>query len=243
MSRPQYTASTVGLDVYVGTLTRYFSRDWKTIVEQAAESSGTPVRVIRANEPADAIRDPLQIRPAVIVWRGQLTKALGSNIASPLDWGEEDGRPYFTDKPDWDGYWALLLLASYDEKGKARPKHLMEHPEKDRVLSDAKKTDRYKQILLPVIWLPAQFDFAFTGPHLTGQQVTFGSAPRLLDALAELNQRTFKATPEDLDRWRFEGPTDEKPNPFERTARFAFAVFTQLTEKAVSERLPMILDY
>ena len=122
MSRPQYTASTVGLDVFVGTLTRYFSRDWKTIVEQAA-------------------------------------------------------------------------------------------------------------------------DFAFTGPHLTGQQVTFGSAPRLLDALAELNKRTFKATPQDLDRWRFEGPTSEKPNPFERTARFALAVFIQLTEKAVSERLPMILDY
>ena len=233
----------MGLDVYVGTMTRYLSGDWKTIVQQVGESTGMQVRMVRANEAPDAIRDPLQLRPVVIVWRGQLTKALGSKIASPLEWGEEDGRPYFTDKPDWDGYWALLLLASYQEKGKTRPQHLADHPEKDRVLSDAKKTVRYKQILLPTMWLPADFDFVFTAKHLTGQAVTYGSAPRLLLALTQLNDHTFKATREDMDRWRFEGPTDEKPRPFERTARFALAVFTQLTGKAVSERLPMFLDY
>ncbi len=134
----------MGLDVYVGTMTRYFSGDWKTVVQQFGESTGMQVRIVRANDAPDAVRDPLQLRPVVIVWRGKLTKALGNRIASPLEWGEEDGRPYFTDKPDWDGYWALLLLASYQERGKARPEYLPEHPEKDRVLSDAKKTARYK---------------------------------------------------------------------------------------------------
>jgi hypothetical protein len=234
----------VGLDVYVGTMTRYLSGDWKTIVQQWGEQSGTPVQMVRANQAADAIRDPLQIRPAVIAWRGLITNALGTKIASPLDWGEEDGRPYFTDKPDWDGYWALLLLSSYEEKGKAWPKHLPEHPEKDGVLRDArKKSDRYKQIVLPTMWLPASFDFVFTAKHLTGQAVTYGSAPKLLAALDELNKRTLNGIPEDLDRWRFEGPTDAKPRPFERVARFALAVFVQLTEKAVTERLPLILDY
>jgi hypothetical protein len=234
----------MGLDVYVGTMTRYLSGDWKTVVQQWAESTGTPIQMHRANEASDAIRDPLQIRPVVIAWRGMLTKALGNKIAAPLDWGEEDGRPYFTDKPDWDGYWSLLLLAAYDEKGRARPEYLPEKPETDRVLNDVrKKSARYKQIILPMIWLPADFDFAFTGEHLTGQEVTYGSAPRLLAALTELNERTLKGTPEDLARWRFEGPTDEQPRPVERVARFALSVFIQLTEKAVSERLPVIVDY
>ncbi|HTD64035.1 MAG TPA: hypothetical protein VK732_04770 [Verrucomicrobiae bacterium] len=241
---PQYTPPVVGLDVYVGTMTRYLSGDWKTIVQQAGESMGTPVVMIRKNEAADAIRDPLQIRPAVIVWRGQLAKGLGIKLATPFDWGEEDTRPYFTDKPDWDGYLALLLLASYEEKGKARPEHLRDDAAKDRVLADARdKSLRYRQILLPAMWLPAPFDFVFTGEHLTGQRVTYGSAPNLLAALTELNERTFMGSPEDLGRWRFEGPTSEKPRPFERTARFALAVFLQLAEKAVSERLPIILDY
>jgi hypothetical protein len=60
----------MALDVYVGSLTRYFSRDWKTIVEQLAASGAIPpVQVIRADEPKDVVRDPEQIRPAVIGWR------------------------------------------------------------------------------------------------------------------------------------------------------------------------------
>jgi hypothetical protein len=234
----------MGLDLYVGTMTRYLSGDWKTIVQQWAESTGTPIQMVRSNQAPDAIRDPLQIRPVVIAWRGLLTKSLGTKISAPLGWGEEDGRPYFTDKPDWDGYWSLLLLAAYIEKGKERPQYLPEHPEKDRVLKDArKKSARYEQLLLPMIWLPDDFNFTFTGEHLTGQKVTYGSAPRLLVALADLNDHTLKGTPEDLARWRFEGPTDEKPRPFERVARFALGVFIELTEKAVSERLPIIVDY
>jgi len=225
-------------------MTRYFSGDWKTIVQQAAESTGMQFRMDRPNDPADRIRDPLQIRPAVTVWREQLAKALGTKLAASFDWGEEDARPYFTDKPDWDGYFGLLLLASYEEKGKAPPEHLPDDAPKDRVLADARdKSLRYRQILLPAIWLPAPFDFVFTGQHMTGQRATYGSAPRLLAALTELNARTFKGSPEDIGRWRFEGPSDEKPRPFRHTARFALAVFLQLTEKAVSERLPMILDY
>jgi len=234
----------MGLDLYVGTMTRYLSGDWKTVVQQWAESTGTPIQMVRANQPRDAIRDPQQIRPVVTAWRGQLTKALGASIAAPLEWGEEDDRPYFTDKPDWDGYWSLLLLAAYDDRSKPRPERLPERPENDRILNDArKKSARYGQILSPMIWLPDDFDFAFTGEHLTGQKVTYGSAPRLLAALRQLNERTLKGTPEDFDRWRFEGPTDEKPRPLNRVARFALAVFTQLTEKAVGERLPMIVDY
>ena len=30
----------MGLDIYAGTLTRYYSRNWKTVVQQWAEENG-----------------------------------------------------------------------------------------------------------------------------------------------------------------------------------------------------------
>jgi hypothetical protein len=37
----------MGLDVYVGSLTRYYTGDWETIVQQAGREMGLEVRVER----------------------------------------------------------------------------------------------------------------------------------------------------------------------------------------------------
>src|SRR5512139_2610382 len=99
----------MGLDIYVGSLTRYFARDWKTILEQLAERGEIPeVRVVRASEPKDAIADPEQLRPTVLAWRQALSAGLAEHLSAPLDWDESATAPYFTDKPSWDCYGALL---------------------------------------------------------------------------------------------------------------------------------------
>ncbi|MBI5366610.1 MAG: hypothetical protein HZA54_06205, partial [Planctomycetes bacterium] len=61
-------AAAMGLDVYVGTLTRYYTGDWKTIIQQVGERSGMTVEVIRAHAPPDAVRDPAAVRRAVLAW-------------------------------------------------------------------------------------------------------------------------------------------------------------------------------
>ena len=46
----------MGLDIYAGTLTRYYTQNWKTAVQQFGEAHGIPVQIIRANpeeHPAD----------------------------------------------------------------------------------------------------------------------------------------------------------------------------------------------
>ena len=67
----------MGLDVYVGTLTRYYSRDWETIVQQAARQSGQRIEVHRPVDPADAARDPASIRNIVVTWRDSLYRRSG----------------------------------------------------------------------------------------------------------------------------------------------------------------------
>ena len=41
----------MGLDIYVGPLTRYYTDNWKTIVQQAGEDNNIPVTVVRPNQP------------------------------------------------------------------------------------------------------------------------------------------------------------------------------------------------
>ena len=93
----------MGLDIYVGSLTRYHAGDWELVAQQAAREMGLPIQVIRQHDdPADALRDPEEIRPIVLDWRESLSASLREHLASPLDWDERNEAPYFTDKPTWD---------------------------------------------------------------------------------------------------------------------------------------------
>ena len=69
----------MGLDVYVGPLSRYLIGDWLTIVQQAGAANGTEVQIHRAPpQPDDAITDPAQVLQVVEQWRAVLTHAVGA---------------------------------------------------------------------------------------------------------------------------------------------------------------------
>lgn len=38
----------MGLDIYAGTLTRYYAQNWKTVSQQFAETNGMNFQTIRA---------------------------------------------------------------------------------------------------------------------------------------------------------------------------------------------------
>ena len=62
----------MGLDIYAGTLTRYYSHNWKTVVQQWAEENGyTFNRITPDGEPADneAEMSPAEVQAAVENWR------------------------------------------------------------------------------------------------------------------------------------------------------------------------------
>ena len=58
----------MGLDIYAGTLTRYYSHTWKTVVQQWAEENGyTFNRITPDGEPADNEEElsPAEVQAAV----------------------------------------------------------------------------------------------------------------------------------------------------------------------------------
>lgn len=236
----------MGLDVYVGSLTRYYARDWETVVQRHARETGMELHVLRPNDPEDIVTDQNTIRAAVETWRGDLTTALGDNIQSPLDWDESPESPYFTDKPAWDCYSSLLLWAAYlEHPDLARPTACVEHWAEDEAFkrsASANFQTEYPALLGNTeVWLPANFKFTFVATDLAGNNVNFGSVLALREELADINARTWRADNPTLTAWRREGAGYLAP--LEGGARFAFSIFSELANAAVEHRLVMKLDY
>ena len=103
----------MGLDIYAGTLTRYYSHNWKTVVQQWAEENGYSFnRITPDGEPADDEElSPTDVQAAVENWRDQILAAISQPDQPPYaPWPENNEKPYYTDKPDWDAFGAIVLL-------------------------------------------------------------------------------------------------------------------------------------
>ncbi len=65
---------------------------------------------------AGAKKDRERIQASVLAWRRTLDGALAPHLAEPLSWNETSEVPWFTDRPGWDGFGALVLWAAYAEQ-------------------------------------------------------------------------------------------------------------------------------
>jgi hypothetical protein len=76
----------MGLDVYVGPLSRYYTGQWETIIQQYARQTGMEVRVVRPPNPRRSIIGSLLswVRPSagveqkVAQWRREVSRVAGS---------------------------------------------------------------------------------------------------------------------------------------------------------------------
>ena len=76
----------MGLDIYAGTLTRYYSHNWKTVVQQWAEENGYSFnRITPDGEPADDEElSPTDVQAAVENWRDQILAAISQPNQPPM---------------------------------------------------------------------------------------------------------------------------------------------------------------
>lgn len=230
----------MGLDVYVGTFTRYYQRDWQTIVQQSFPGE---VRVVRADEGDQPA--PEEVRAAVESWCGEMARSL----KLPSIGTEDPKAPYFTDKPAWDGFGGLLLWAAYDDQGldpaqrreAVTTENWTEDPALERY-ADFGINTRYPQLLLgEEMWLPIPSPSVFKSQDPAGNPRVFGNCRKLLDELDLINQRTWHADLATRDRWGRDGL--EHGSPLEAAARFGWSLMHRLATQAVSHDLAIILDY
>jgi hypothetical protein len=221
----------VGLDVYVGSLTRYYVEGSADVVERVARHQGMTVSDGQAAEEV--------IRAAVLHWRDRLNRWLGDRLDAPLDWDESGPAPCFTDKPGWDGYGGALLLAAHDEHPELPPPAQVSADWPDDPAYQAASApgagSRYHQLLTPELWLPCRFAFTVRTQDITGEEVELGSSVALLDQLELLSTRYR------LDGQPPEPPADSHSLP--AAAGNGLAVLLRLAERSVVNRVPMKLDF
>ena len=161
----------MGLDIYAGTLTRYYSHNWKTVVQQWAEENGYSFnRITPDGEPADNEEEmsPAEVQAAVENWRDQILNAISQPGQPPYaPWLEDNEKPYYTDKPDWDAFGAMLLVAACRTYEEPVPPTVEkdwifgEHPLVARLASDEERV--WSLFRGATWWLPLSDNFLFQG--------------------------------------------------------------------------------
>ncbi len=227
----------MSLDLYVGTLTRYLSGDWVTLV--APPRPGGEPEVEHHPMPDDAVTDPQFVRDVVLAWRTALGHGLTQHGVT-LDWDEGDRVPYRAERLPDGGFGALMLLAAYDD----RPD--LSAPDDDprcwreaaavRAVTVGDAHTRYPALVKGARWwLPARFAFGFDAPSPSEAPVRMASLDVLYDQLVELDTRTLQV-----------GDAEVAPPPgaagFDVLARHALATFRRLAAAALDARLPLLLD-
>lgn len=240
--------------MYVGPLTRYHLSDWQTIVQQAGAASGMTVEVIRANpDPENSITDSASVLSAVREWQG----TIGAILNASADWEEGVELSYWTDKPDWDGYGALVLAAAYVEEPQLAPgarRGFLRGPVPDvscRAFGDAPAVRRarshprrFPSLLggvewwLPVRGTPKVFEAARPG----GRPARMANVDQLLAELELLNRETIDLSEATARRAREAGPP-APGSPMEQVLPFGLSVFMSLASEAARRRQPLLLDY
>ncbi len=236
----------MALDVYVGSLTRYYTGEWENVAEKTARERGAQYHTMRHGGLAHRVREPQSVHLAVVAWRTALAASLGERIAMPLDWDETMTAPYFSGRPGWDGFGSLVLWAAYAEHpALRRPASLPEEWDNDPALLRSNAPgfrSRYSHLVRNVeLWLPTSFEFTFEGEDVDGRRVVVGSTAMLRRQLEDLNAATWKAEAAAIAEW-WRGPPVEEA-PLELCARYAFAVLLDLAQRAVGHELPMKLDH
>jgi hypothetical protein len=233
----------MGIDIYVGPLSRYYAHAWQRAELQPAGAPASQTVLIDID--VGAGDGPDVFPDEILGWRRELSDKLEPHIGEALDWDERPMAPFYTDRLEWDPHVALAMWAAYEAVPTATlPNFLGEQPFNDPILRRAGRDTAntpYTQITRSCqLWLPNAFGFTVRAPLPTGVDVMIGSSVALLEQLNQLNQRTWAASRSTLERWLADGPPPH--DGVEPNAKYGFAVMHRLAMRSVRQRLPMKLD-
>ncbi|MDE7281027.1 MAG: hypothetical protein K2N36_04745, partial [Ruminiclostridium sp.] len=173
----------MGLDIYAGTYTRYYARNWKTVNQQFCEANGFEYHQIRAdNSPPPPAEEVMK---GVNRWEEQLIQVLkNSGVPSAKSWEENNEKPYYTEKPDWDAFDALLLYAASRLLEEDFPKDFPKNMDiyKHRLMQEIGSSERVNSWSLfkgVCHWIPINDSIMFNFPLANGVNADIATAALL----------------------------------------------------------------
>lgn len=256
----------MGLDIYAGTLTRYYAQNWKTAAQQWAEANGFSYsRITPQKDQAEEILDPRDIQEAMKNWQRQMLAAISPKDRAPYEpWTEDNETPYYTDKPDWDAFGALLLYTACRIYEEPLPKTVEKnwdfdhHPLIQRMGEDEERL--WSLFIGASWWLPMEEGLVFNGPCPTEQEITMSTTGALKMELQQINAIGWQADEETILSWARtegypadgeirdgkltkEGITEHNTYDTESLAKFAYSILWQAVRFSMDKRVPILLDF
>ena len=249
----------MGLDIYTGTLTRYYSRDWKTSIQRFAEDHGKGYSRVDpdGNEYDLEPTNPEHYKEDIGQWMDYILGSLERDGGGTHDrWNDDDGCPYYTGWPDWDGFGALLMVTEcnlYDEPMPpkvAKGWRYHEEPAIDMLCEDYGEN----MTLLSGVtwWLPLPLRFIMDASKPYGEDVRLGTVAGLKGELREINRNVWDAdeetilgwgSPESLsDDWMVARMTSGESDT-EELAKVTFSILHRAVRFSEEHDVPVILNF
>ena len=252
----------MGLDLYAGTLTRYYGKNWKTATQQWAEANGMTYQKIETTPPEEDDLSPEDVCAIVSHWRDSLLEALAPSGGECVPWTEDNEADYFTVKPDWPAYGALLLYAAAKVYGEPYPATVAkdwdfaQEPLVRRAMEDPQLN--WSLFKGAQWWLPLEHPLMLTGETPTGDRIPMASSAALLLELLRINELGWKADEEAVLAWehtegypadgeirdgRLEEVTGHTEYSTVSLARYAYSLFWQSVKFSLQHKVPLLMDF
>lgn len=252
----------MGLDIYAGTLTRYYAQNWKTVSQQFAETNGMNFQTIRAQQESEEELSLQEIQEIITQWQNAIINGLDLNPI-PL-WNEDyDVTPYYTNKPDWDALNALLLYIASKYSNKEVPATIIKNFDvyKHPIVSEFLKM---KDVQLSLFdgngwWLPIKKNIMFNYVLPNSEESVLATSGLLLEELKVYNSFEWKADRNTIISWsKAEGyPVDTEYSKkteveeihghrtynTESLAKFAFSILWQAAEFSLEHGVVIVYDF
>lgn len=231
----------MNVDLFVGTLTRYYSADWQNGRTRAGEPTPFGSKKSRMS-----VTDPVELQGMIAGWLEEASFKLKQHLKEPLMWKEGMLPPHFVGEMGVAGYGGAILLAAYTNHAHLpRPTSYMKTWDRDPAFEAAMKPRDKKDALWEIIncgvWFPVNFAFGIGMKDPGGQPIKAGSIDLLWRGLEYLNDTNWGAKPEDIATWRTRSLSET--DTFDAQAQFGFATFYEMCRIARENRLPMKLHY
>lgn len=255
----------MGLDIYAGTFSRYYMRNWKTITQQFCEENGMEYSQIHPTNYEENKQSAAETERTVKQWQEQLVNALKcSGVEKAKVWQEDaDNKPYYTNKPDWDAFGALLLFAAGKLLKVSSPKDYKKNTDYNQVLKIMGiYNTKYRQWSLfsdVCHYVPIEDRLVFKYPLPGGQESMLSTVACLKYELEKINEAGWQADEATILEWaNTEGYPAEgqmvgngllrllpkrKVYSTESLAKFAFSILWQAVLFAEKEEVTIVLDY
>lgn len=260
----------MGLDIYSGQLTRYYCSDWNNVVQQMSENNGYKCTILdRLGNKIKRIKskkENARIRMVVTCWIDHIAASLDLKSPTPL-WDETSDCGYYTDKPDFEAYGALVMLQACLSLGRPLPEYVdsEENVFENPIVLEAMEKKIANSLLYDVaLWLPIPDDVIFEASCPFGDKGAISTVSLLKKELEEINRKMWNADEATILSWRndkyYEPVKIEDPKLLpeslrkidststdlyrtEELAQCAYSIMYQGVSFAEEHKVPILLDY